>query len=56
MVTRRYIVYDDFGDLRSFYSRKEAEWFCENKPEFHIRVLPKPKEVSLIDLVGEALF
>lgn len=56
MDTRRYVVYDDFGDLRSFYSRKEAKWFCENKPEFNIRVLDKPIETPLIDLVGECLF
>lgn len=56
MVTRRYIVYDDFGDLRSFYSRKEAKWFCENKPEFNIRVLEKPKEIPLNELVGDCLF
>lgn len=52
----RFQIYDDFGVIRTFFSRIEATNFISNKPEFKLVTLPKEKKLSLnFDELGECL-
>lgn len=51
----RYVVCDDDGELRSFYTRAEATEFIAGRSEFHIVVKPRKPKPDVFKLVGECL-
>lgn len=55
---RRFIVVDeDDNAIRTFLSKREAQWYIQLRPEFKIVELPmRSVNVDLINLVGEAPF
>lgn len=58
MVTRRFIVIDEFGDsIRKFYTRQEAKQFMQTRDGTTLVVLPKPDFLKKIfDDLGDAPF
>ena len=57
MARCRFIVSDEEGPLRRFFSRDEAERFMSGNPELTLKVLPKPpKERFDFSLFDEAPF
>lgn len=57
MARCRFIVSDEEGPLRRFFTREEAEYFMRSDSELTLKVLPRPK-VKRIDfsLFEEAPF
>ena len=55
--TRRFVVHDDVGPLRAFYTRSDAMRFIAGRSDLHLVVLPKAKPVKLdLSQFEEALF
>lgn len=50
----RFVVSDDEGPLRAFSTRHEALFFLTDG--MTLTVLPKPPQVDLVALLGEAPF
>ena len=51
----RFVVCDDDGELRSFYTRAEAMEFIGDRTEFHLVVKPRKPKPDVFQLVGECL-
>lgn len=57
LIIRRFVVYDELGSLRAFYSKQDAVRFIGNRKDLVLHVLPKPKKPVLdISLFEDALF
>jgi len=52
---RRFIVCDEGGALRSFFSKNDAAAFMRDRPELTLKVLPKEIKPDLFKLLGECL-
>ena len=57
LIIRRFIVYDDLGPLRAFYSKQDALRFIGNRKDLTLHVLPKPPKPRLdLSQFEDALF
>lgn len=51
---KRFLVSDEFGPLRAFYTRQEALFFMQEG--FTLTVLPKPSKRNVLESLGDAPF
>jgi hypothetical protein len=49
-------VHDEFGIVRKFYTKTEANQWLKARPECRLEVLPKPKEPSIFETTPAAVF
>jgi hypothetical protein len=52
----KYIVCDEEGPLRVFYTKQEALKWMGHRPEFELNTLVKEKEPSVFEITPEAVF
>lgn len=52
---RRFIVCDEGGALRSFFSKDDALAFMRDRPELELKVLPIEPKPNYLELLGECL-
>jgi hypothetical protein len=52
----RFIVLDDDGPVRRFYTKYEANQWVKARPELRVKVLPKEKQPNIFESTEEAVF
>lgn len=52
----RYIVHDELGPVRTFFTKLEATRWIKARPECRVETLPKPHEPSIFETTEEAVF
>jgi hypothetical protein len=52
----RFVVSDEEGPVRKFYTKKEASEWAKTRPELILEALPKPKAVNMFEITEEAVF
>lgn len=52
----RFIVCDEDGPVRKFYTKTEAVQWVRERPELILEVLPKPKQPNVFETTEDAVF